>query len=140
MNRRFVVSAAVAAVGALLVGTGSAGAHPSTFAGDSSINSGLGMHWNSHGAAGSWRRAACNGAGGEAGLDLVGRFDLGASSRSGRVADVSAKGDYAYLTMFYEPACGRGGVQIVDMSDRRPEDAATSRATSTPSRARARRS
>ena len=35
----------------------------------------------------------------------------------GRVADVSAKGNYAYLTMFYEPQCGRGGVQIVDISD-----------------------
>ena len=30
------------------------------------------------------------------------------------LADVSAKGNYACLTMFYEPACGRGGVQIVD--------------------------
>ena len=33
------------------------------------------------------------------------------------MADVSAKGNYAYLTMFYEPTCGRGGVQIVDIAD-----------------------
>ena len=53
----------------------------------------------------------------EEGLDLVSRFDLaGKLGGDGRVADVSAKGDYAYLTMFYEPTCGRGGVQIVDMN------------------------
>ena len=33
------------------------------------------------------------------------------------MADVSAKGNFAYLTMFYEPTCGKGGVQIVDISN-----------------------
>ena len=48
---------------------------------------------------------------------LVGRFDLGGNlGGAGRVADVSAKGNFAYLTMLYEPTCGRGGVQIVDIS------------------------
>ena len=52
------------------------------------------------------------------GLKLVGKADLGGKlGGDGRVADVSAKGNYAYLTMFYEPTCGRGGVQIVDISD-----------------------
>ncbi|WP_309713688.1 PA domain-containing protein, partial [Pseudolysinimonas sp.] len=35
----------------------------------------------------------------------------------GRIADVSAYGNYAYLTAFWEPECGRGGVYIVDISD-----------------------
>ena len=52
------------------------------------------------------------------GLKLVGKVDLGGKlAGAGRVADVSAKGNYAYLTMFYEPTCGRGGVQIVDIAN-----------------------
>ena len=59
----------------------------------------------------------------EQGLDLVSSFNLGGKlGGAGRVADVSAKGDYAYLTMFYEPTCGRGGVQIVDMNLDTPQD------------------
>ncbi len=116
MNRRFAACAAVIGMGALLVGTSSAGAHPSTFVEDSWINSGLGMHWNSHGAAGS-EAGRLTVPAAEEGLDLVSQFDLGGKlGGDGRVADVSAKGDYAYLTMFYEPTCGRGGVQIVDMN------------------------
>jgi hypothetical protein len=104
------------AAGAFLVGTGSAGAHPSTFTADSWINSGLGVHWNSHGAAGSEASRQSVPAV-EQGLDLVSEFNLGGKlAGDGRVADVSAKGDYAYLTMFYEPTCGRGGVKIVDMN------------------------
>ncbi len=115
MNRRFAACVAVAA-GAFLVGTGSAGAHPSTFTTDSWINSGWGVHWNSHGAAGSEAGRQSVPAV-EQGLDLVSSFNLGGKlAGDGRVADVSAKGDYAYLTMFYEPTCGRGGVQIVDMN------------------------
>jgi hypothetical protein len=104
------------AAGAFLVGTGSAGAHPSTSTTDSWINSGWGVHWNSHGAAGSEAGRQSVPAV-EQGLDLVSSFNLGGKlAGDGRVADVSAKGDYAYLTMFYEPTCGRGGVQIVDMN------------------------
>jgi hypothetical protein len=115
VNRRFAACVAVAA-GAFLVGTGSAGAHPSTFTTDSWINSGWGVHWNSHGAAGSEAGRQSVPAV-EQGLDLVSSFNLGGKlAGDGRVADVSAKGDYAYLTMFYEPTCGRGGVQIVDMN------------------------
>jgi hypothetical protein len=117
MRKRLAACAAVVAAGGFLVGSGSAGAHPSTFTGDSWINSGLDVHWNSHGAAGSeaGRKSV---APVEEGLKLVGSFNLGGKlAGPGRVADVSAKGDYAYLTMFYEPTCGRGGVQIVNIAD-----------------------
>jgi hypothetical protein len=119
VKRRFVARAALAATGALAVAAGTAAAHPIDFGttSDSWINSGVGVHWNSHGAAGG--EAGRLSVPAEAkGLKLVGKSDLaGKLAGAGRVADVSAKGDYAYLTMFYEPTCGRGGVQIVNIAD-----------------------
>jgi hypothetical protein len=119
VKRRFAARTAIAAAGVFMLAAGTAGAHPmdTNPADDSWINSGLGVHWNSHGAAGAAPGRNSVPAR-EEGLDLVGQFDLGGKlGGQGRVADVSAKGDYAYLTMFYEPTCGRGGVQIVDISD-----------------------
>jgi len=91
---------------------------------DSWINSGADVHVNAHGAAGS-EPGRNSVAATQYGLNLVGRYDMGAKlGGAGRVADVSAKGNYAYLTMFYEPTCGRGGVQIVDISDpKNPKEA-----------------
>jgi hypothetical protein len=116
---RIAARAAAVAAGMLLLAAGSAAAHPmdNNVTDDSWINSGKTVHWNSHGAAGAeaGRQSVLPR---EEGLDLVGRFDLGGKlGGEGRVADVSAKGNYAYLTMFYEPSCGRGGVQVVDISD-----------------------
>ncbi len=122
MKRRFAARAAVTALGALTLMAGTAAAHPMDFGGDSWINSGLDVHWKSHGAAGSVAGRQTVPARQE-GLKLVSKFDLGGQlAGAGRVADVSAKGDYAYLTMFYEPTCGRGGVQIVDMNLGTPAD------------------
>jgi hypothetical protein len=54
----------------------------------------------------------------EDGLKLVGKLNhVPEFGDIGRTADVSAKGNYAYITQFYEPTCARGGVQIVDISD-----------------------
>jgi hypothetical protein len=36
---------------------------------------------------------------------------------TGRVADVFAYGDYAYLTAFNQPTCNAGGVHVMDISD-----------------------
>jgi hypothetical protein len=36
---------------------------------------------------------------------------------TGRVADVFAHGDYAYLTAFNSPTCNAGGVHVMDISD-----------------------
>ena len=48
----------------------------------------------------------------------IGNLDLFADGEQpGRIGDVSAYGNYAYLTMYYEPTCGRGGIQIVDIGD-----------------------
>jgi hypothetical protein len=109
------------AVGAFLIAAGTAGAHhpvgSTAPAADRLLTSSLAEHWNSHGAAGSvaGRQSVAPRA---EGLKLVGKFDTtGRTGGEGRVADVSAKGNFAYLTMFYEPTCGRGGVQIVDISN-----------------------
>jgi hypothetical protein len=109
----------VAAVGAFALAAGTAGAHPMDFgsADDGWINSGAEVHWNSHGAAGA-EAGRLSVPAETKGLKVVGKYDLaGKLAGDGRVADVSAKGNYAYLTMFYEPTCGRGGVQIVDIAD-----------------------
>lgn len=51
-------------------------------------------------------------------VDVIGNLDLfEGMEEPGRIADVSAYGDYAYLTAFWEPQCDRGGVYIVDISD-----------------------
>ena len=51
-------------------------------------------------------------------VDLIGFTDLFAGvEQPGRIGDVSAKGNYAYLTHYAEPTCERGGIQIVDISD-----------------------
>jgi hypothetical protein len=118
VKHRLLARAAAVAAGALALAAAPAGAHP--YAGtsdDSWINSSLGVHWNSHGAEGSTpgRQTVPPGS---KGLELVGKWDsAGKLGGSGRVADVSAKGNFAYLTMFHEPTCGRGGVQVVDMSN-----------------------
>ena len=119
MKRRTLARAGLAAASALAIGAGTAGAHPSSFDGvDSLMSSSLDVHTVfGHGAEGSvpgrtalpWE---------EYGLKVVGKtINAPEFGELGRVADVSAKGNYAYLTMFYEPECGRGGVQIVDISD-----------------------
>ncbi len=119
MKRRTIARAAVAAVGVLAIATGTAGAHPSQFDGsDSFLDSALDEHVAyGHGADGS-TNGRQSVAPEEWGLELIGKTVNAAEfGELGRVADVSAKGNYAYLTMFYEPTCGRGGVQIVDISD-----------------------
>ena len=48
----------------------------------------------------------------------IGNLDLfEGEEQPGRIADVSAYGNYAYLTAFWEPECDRGGVYVVDISD-----------------------
>lgn len=121
MKRHLVARSALAAAGSLALAAATAGAHPSdTFIDDGFLNSALDEHQTyGHGAEGSvpGRLELPSGAR-EVGLKLIGKtVNAPEFGDLGRVADVSAKGNYAYLTMFYEPQCGRGGVQIVDISD-----------------------
>lgn len=54
------------------------------------------------------------------GVDLVGKAkvtNLSGAGNKGRVADVSAYGNYAFLTAFREPTCERAGAHVIDMSN-----------------------
>jgi hypothetical protein len=53
-------------------------------------------------------------------VDLVGKGKVtnpSGAGNTGRVADVTAFGDYAYLTAFREPTCEKTGVHVMDISD-----------------------
>ena len=44
-------------------------------------------------------------------------FNPAGTGNQGRIADVSAHGNYAYLTAFREPTCQRAGAHVIDISD-----------------------
>ncbi|SDJ49522.1 LVIVD repeat-containing protein [Actinokineospora alba] len=53
-------------------------------------------------------------------VTLVGKGEVtnpAGTGNTGRVADVTAHGDYAYLTAFREPTCLQTGVHVMDISD-----------------------
>ena len=54
-------------------------------------------------------------------VELIGRAEVtnqtSGQSNDGRVADVFAHGDYAYLTAFREPTCENTGVHVIDIHD-----------------------
>ena len=57
------------------------------------------------------------------GVRLVGKAEVtnpSGDGNEGRVADVSAFGNYAFLTAFREPTCEQAGAHVIDISD--PED------------------
>jgi hypothetical protein len=50
-------------------------------------------------------------------VELVGKLDLfGTQEQAGRISDVGAFGNYAYLGAFREPDCENGGVYVIDIS------------------------
>jgi PA domain-containing protein/LVIVD repeat-containing protein len=57
---------------------------------------------------------------------LVGKaevFNPAGTGNDGRVADVSAYGDYAFLTAFRDPTCEKAGAHVIDISNpRRPSE------------------
>jgi hypothetical protein len=54
-------------------------------------------------------------------VELIGKAEVTnptpGQTNDGRVADVFAHGDYAYLTAFREPTCENAGVHVVDIHD-----------------------
>lgn len=49
-------------------------------------------------------------------VELVGQLTF-RDAAPGRIADVFAFGNFAYLGAYFEPSCQRGGVYVVDISD-----------------------
>ena len=57
------------------------------------------------------------------GVDLVGKaevFNPSGAGNQGRIADVSAYGNHAFLTAYREPTCERTGAHVIDIS--RPQE------------------
>ena len=114
--RRSIAAAAVAAMSTVLLAASTAlAADTPRLEDDGAVNSGKEVHAyesGQHGTnAGHLPATSKN-------VNVVGKLDLFAGGEQpGRVGDVAAKGNYAYLTMYYEPTCGRGGVQVVDISN-----------------------
>ena len=54
------------------------------------------------------------------GVRLVGKAEVtnpAGAGNTGRIADVSAYGDHAFLTAFREPTCEQAGAHVIDISD-----------------------
>jgi PA domain/LVIVD repeat len=67
---------------------------------------------------------------------LVGKaevFNPAGTGNDGRVADVSAYGDYAFLTAFRDPTCQRAGAHVIDISNpRQPSEVRSAFMETTP--------
>jgi PA domain/LVIVD repeat len=67
---------------------------------------------------------------------LVGKaevFNPSGDGNDGRVADVSAYGDYAFLTAFRDPTCEQAGAHVIDISNpRRPSEVRSAFMETTP--------
>ena len=111
----FARSAAMALVATVLLGAAAATDSGSLLIDDGVIDSGKETHSHDdaqHGLVDGHLPAV------SVNVEKIGNIDLFAGQEEpGRIADVSAKGNYAYLTAFYEPACDRGGIYIVDIAD-----------------------
>ena len=116
MRHPQLARAAVAALtaGALAAAAPAALAHDdSRLTDDGAMNSGKEVHAHDQhgGIEGHLPPVSSN-------VRKVGNLDLFAGAEQpGRIGDVSAKGDYAYLTRFRDPTCDTGGIQVVDISD-----------------------
>ncbi|HEX2052907.1 MAG TPA: PA domain-containing protein [Actinomycetota bacterium] len=88
----------------------------SRLADDGAVNAGKDVH--SHGAGAQHGPSENHLPPVQKNVDLIGFTDLFAGGEQpGRIGDVSAKGNFAYLTKYWEPECDRGGIQVVDISD-----------------------
>lgn len=105
----------LAVAAALLLGAAPAAAHDEVWVDDGVLDSGKethNHHSQQHGEEEGHLPAS------SANVTKISNLDLFADEEEpGRIADVSAYGNYAYLTAFWEPDCDRGGVYIVDISD-----------------------
>jgi hypothetical protein len=112
--RRSVMGALTGA--ALLVATPAAVAHPDhPDAGSREMFPGEGVvHGDQHGASDGHLPPVSEG------VDLIGKAEVtnpSGAGNDGRIADVSAFGNHAFLTAFREPTCSQTGAHVIDISD-----------------------
>jgi hypothetical protein len=120
MRRRSSLVVVLGLVMAGLLGPGTAGAHPDhpdpggggkeMFPGEGVVD-GLHQHGENEGHLPPVQQN----------VELIGKAEVTnptpGQSNDGRVADVFAHGDFAYLTAFREPTCENAGVHVVDIHD-----------------------
>jgi hypothetical protein len=113
--RATITGTTLAVAAALLLGAAPASAHDEVWVDDGVLDSGKethNHHSQQHGEEEGHLPASSEN------VTKISNLDLFADEEEpGRIADVSAYGNYAYLTAFWEPECDRGGVYIVDISD-----------------------
>lgn len=112
--RATITGTTLAVAAALLLGAAPASAHDEVWVDDGVLDSGEESHHHhaQHGEEEGHLPAS------SANVTKIGNLDLFADEEEpGRIADVSAYGNYAYLTAFWEPECDRGGVYVADISD-----------------------
>ncbi len=100
---------------AVLIMTAQAAAHPDHGVGSKEMFPGEGVVvGDQHGLTEGHLPAVSQG------VKLVGKAEVtnpSGAGNDGRVADVSAYGNYAFLTAFREPTCERAGAHVIDISD-----------------------
>lgn len=115
---RAAIAATAAALALLTVTTGTAAAHPEPdaigarelFPGEGVLD-GAKQHDGDEGHLPPVQTGA---------IEVVGKGEVtnpSGAGNTGRVADVTAYGDFAYLNAFREPTCEAGGVHVMDISD-----------------------
>jgi hypothetical protein len=112
--RRLFRRATVVAAAAVLLAAGPATAHDvegSKLEDDGVVDSGKETHTHDEQHGGEEGHLPAT----SSGVRLVGKVAV--ADGPGRTADVSAKGNYAYLSRFYEPTCATGGIDVVDISN-----------------------
>ncbi|MGQ0577221.1 MAG: PA domain-containing protein [Pseudonocardia sp.] len=109
------LSAAALAAAALVVAVpGTAAAHPGHGAGEGELFAGEGIRTAKQPPVDEGNLPAEI----TGGVRLVGKAPVAnPAGLRGRVADVAAFGDFAYLNAFRDPTCERGGVHVMDISD-----------------------
>ena len=112
--RRSVMGALTGA--ALLVATPAAVAHPDhPDSGSREMFPGEGvLHGDQHGQSEGHLPPISEG------VDLIGKAEVtnpSGAGNDGRVADVSAFGNHAFLTAFRDPTCVQAGAHVIDISD-----------------------
>jgi len=112
--RRSVLGALTGA--ALLVATPAAVAHPDhPDSGGREMFPGEGVvHGDQHGLSEGHLPPVSEG------VDLIGKAEVtnpSGAGNDGRIADVSAHGNFAFLTAFREPTCSQTGAHVIDISD-----------------------
>lgn len=111
---RLAAGACAASLLLVLAAPGTAGAHPGHGAAEGELFPGEGIRTAKQPEPDTGNLPATV----SGDVRLVGKAPVAnPAGLTGRIADVTAFGDFAYLNAFRDPTCERGGVHVMDLSD-----------------------